>query len=155
MPYTKCPRCLQQISAKDTIAFDGNRIVHSDCQRPRDLSVEERALLFKFCFDHAVAECAACGGTYRQEELGSDLVRNRTHLCPKCRVDLTESLREHLYACPVLPDNVRLRARSAREAALKLVKESDQLSDRADVLIAEAEAALAALREIMRRATGT
>ena len=151
MPHTKCPRCLQLIFVGDTIAFDGNRIVHSDCQRPRELSGEERALLFKYCFDHAVAGCAACGGTYRQRELGSDLVRNRTHLCPTCRVDLTESVREHLYACPVLPDSIRLRARSAREAARKLIKESDQLSDHAQVLIAEAQAAIATLRETMRR----
>ena len=68
-------------------------------------------------------------------------------------MDLTEQLREHLYNCLMLPGEVRRKAREARAAARRLVKES-QLSDQADVLTREAEAAIAALRETMRRASG-
>ena len=55
------------------------------------------------------------------------------------RVDLTERLREHLYGYALLPSEVRQRAREARAAARRLVKESDQLQDRADVLMREAK----------------
>jgi len=51
----------------------------------------------------------------------------------------------------MLPELLRLRAQEARDAARKLVKESGQLRDRADVLMHEAEAAIAALRETMQR----
>ena len=109
-------------------------------------------LLFKYCFDHAVAECASCSQDFRQQELASDLLGYRTNLCPRCRMDLTERLREHLYDCSMLPGEVRWRAREARAAARRLVKES-QVSDQADVLMREAEAAIAALRETMQRTT--
>ena len=146
-----CARCQRPISVSDTVTVDGDRIAHLDCRRPHLLSHEERALLFKYCFAHAVAECAACAQSYRQEELGSDLLGNRTHLCPRCRTDLTEQVRAHLYSCTLLPALIRLRARQARDAAEKLVKESAGLASQAFVLIAEAEAAIAALRETMRR----
>jgi hypothetical protein len=113
------------------------------------VSPEERALLFRHCYDHAVAECAACVHSYRQSELGSDLVNNRVHLCPNCRADLTESVRAHLYSCAVLPEELRRKLQAAREAVGKLVKRS--ASDPADVLKREAEAAVSALRETMRR----
>jgi len=140
------------LSPDDAIAVDGNRVVHFDCGRPRGLSNEERALLFKYCFDHAVAECPTSGQDFRQSELGSDLLGDRTHLCPRCRVELIERVREHLYSCPMLPGEVRRRTREARAAARKLAKESGQLRDQADVLMREAEAAIAALRQIMMEA---
>jgi hypothetical protein len=59
-------------------------------------------------------------------------------------------MRGHLYSCAMLPEEVRRRAREARDAAGKLIK---QAADRADSLMREAEAAIAALRETMRRAT--
>jgi hypothetical protein len=95
-------------------------------------------------------------------------VGNRRRLCPRCRVDLTDRLRGHLYNCARLPGAVRHRAREARAAAQRLVKHSQQNIDRADVLaresetlisernllINEARAALDALRETMRRIAG-
>jgi len=147
-----CPRCRRSIAESDTITFDGDRIFHLDCRKPRDLSHEERALLFKYCFSHAVATCPDCKQSFRQQELGSDLLGNRTHLCAHCRVDLTDGVRAHLYACAILPETVRRKAREAREAAQRLIKERDRLTSEAFVLIAEAEAAIAALRETMRRA---
>lgn len=151
MAESKCSRCLQAISPDDTVQFRGDRLVHLDCQRPRDLSREERILLFRYCWGHAVAKCPACDQRFRQHQLGADLLGHRSHLCPRCRTDLTESLRSHLYACAMLPEEVRLRAHEVRDAARRLTKHSSQLRDHADVLMREAEAAIAALRETMQR----
>ena len=81
----------------------------------------------------------------------SEFLGNRTHLCPRCRADLTESLRAHLYTCLTLPEEVRRAAREVRDASQRLIKESGQLQDCADVLMREAEAAVAALRATMRQ----
>jgi len=83
--------------------------------------------------------------------LGADLLGKRAHLCPRCRVDLTESVRGHLYSCAMLPENVHLRAREARDATAKLIRQNYQAADGADVLLREAEAAIAALRDTMRQ----
>jgi hypothetical protein len=37
------------------------------------LTPEERALLFRYCWDQAVAECEHCAKSYRITELASDL----------------------------------------------------------------------------------
>jgi hypothetical protein len=59
----------------------------------------------------------------------------------------------------MLPSEIRLRVQAVREAAQRLVKEPQQLSDRSDVLIREAESALfekqRALREVMSKRTAT
>jgi hypothetical protein len=74
------------------------------------------------------------------------------HLRPNWRTDLTDSTREHLYACTMLlPEAVRVRAQEVREIARKLFKEGERISSVAYVRIAEAEAAIAALRETMQR----
>ena len=148
----KCPQCLQVISPDDSVRISGSRVVHLDCQRPRHLTREERVLLFRYCWGHSVAKCPSCAQSLiRRHELASGLLDNRTHFCPRCRTDLTESIRGHLYGCATLPAEIRQRAQEARDAARRLVKESQQLTDHADVLIREAEAAVAALRETMQR----
>src|SRR5262249_17333035 len=50
MAEPKCSRCNGVVTSDDALAFDGNKIVHLDCQRPRKLSHEERVLLFRYCF---------------------------------------------------------------------------------------------------------
>ena len=74
-----------------------------------------------------------------------------------CRRDMTQTARAHVYGCAMLPSEVRLRAQAVREAAQHLVKESQQVRDRSDVLTREAEAALfesqRALRETMSKRT--
>ena len=50
----------------------------------------------------------------------------------------------------MVPEEVRRRARDAHDAAGKLIK---QAADRADGLMQQAGAAIAALRETMRRTT--
>ena len=147
-----CPRCRRPISANDTIAFDGDHICHVDCQRPHDLSHEERALLFKYCFGHAVAECPTCGQRFRQQELGSDPLGSRALACPDCQTDLTEVIRAHLVVCAELPEQLRRRVQLARETAQRLLKRAQELSNRADVLMREAEAAQHELDETRERA---
>jgi hypothetical protein len=74
----------------ETIALDSDQIMHLNCRRPRELS-------------QAVADCRPCAEGFRQHELATDLSGNLTHLCPRCRADLTDSIRGHLYACARLP----------------------------------------------------
>ncbi len=151
MAESNCPRCNRVVTSDDTLAFDGNQIAHLDCQRPRKLSHEERVLLFRYCFGHAVAQCVACGCNVRQHEFVTDLLAHRTHLCPRCRVDLTESVRAHLHGCAMLPDVVRQRAREVRDASRQLVKHSHQSVDRADELMREIDATRSADRAMMQR----
>ena len=151
MAESTCPRCAQRIGCEDNVDFDRHGVFHPDCGSPHDLSSEERALLFTYCWHDAVARCTTCGRHYRQQDLYADFLGARTHRCPCCRTDLTDCVRVHLFACALVPGEVRRRAAEAREAARRLVKQSQQLSDSADVLMREAEGAVAALRETMRR----
>ena len=144
---------MQPINSNDTISFDDNQIVHLDCRRPLELTYEERALLFMFCWGHPVAACTACHQSFRQHELANDLFDHRTHLCPRCRTDLTVTIREHLFSCQLVPAEVRWRAEDARDAARKLIRQGDELSNHADALLHEAESAVCALREAMKRVT--
>ena len=105
----------------------------------------------RFCFDHVVAECCRCRQSFRQHELAADLLEHRTHLCPRCRADLTANIREHFFTCPHVPTEVRWRAEDARDAASRLIKQRQELSDRAYALMRAAELAIGALRETMQR----
>lgn len=151
MALPTCSRCLQVICVEDTILICRGLMAHVDCRRPRDLSPDERAILFRYCWNHAVAKCVACAGRFRQNELGADLLSHRIHLCPRCRADLTESVRGHLYGCAMLPTEVRLTAGEVRDATRKLVTHRHQLSDHADGLIHEAETAASTLRKTMNQ----
>src|SRR5438445_8936201 len=140
-----CPQCSRTISPEDTIVF--GILGHLDCRRPRVLSAEERTLLFIYCRDHPVAECVRCAGKFHLREVASiDQFGIRSHGCPWCHTDLTDSIRAHLYGCAMLPVAVRRRAQVAREAARNLVKQSHQLRDAADMAVREAEGALHAPR---------
>ena len=148
-----CPQCTRALSPEDTIVFGHGLLGHLDCRRPRVLGAEECTLLFIYCRDHQVAECVRCAGKFHLREVASvDSFGVRTHGCPWCHTDLTDSIRAHLYGCALLPGEVRRRAEAARDAARSLVKQSHQLSDRADVLMREAEAAIHALRNTLRQA---
>jgi len=147
-----CPECSRTISPEDTIVFRFGILGHLDCRRPRVLNAEERTLLFVYCRDHQVAECVRCTGRFHLREAASfDSFGIRSHECPRCHTDLTDSIRAHLYGCAMLPGKVRRRAQAAREAAGSLVRQSHQLSDAVGLLLREAEAALHALRETMRQ----
>ena len=143
----KCPLCDQVISPDDTVESIGYGMAHVDCQRPRSLSPEEHVLLSVYCWDHAVAQCAGCAQSFRQQEFGANPFDSRAYGCCHCGADLTESIRAHLRACAMLPEQLRQRVKEAREVTLRLIKRSYQLSDRTDVLMHEVEAALDALHE--------
>ena len=96
----------------------------------RPLTPDERALLFYYCLNHTVTRCLICARSYFLSELVADLLSGRTHLCPQCRRDLTENVRTHVYACGIMPDEVRQKAQALREMAQHLVKESRQLRDK-------------------------
>jgi hypothetical protein len=150
-PELTCPRCLRVLSLEDTVECDGDRVVHLDCRLPRRLNREESALLFHYCSDHAVAECVPCARRFRQNELLWGPLAGSTDRCPRCREDLTESVRAHLYSCKVLPAEIIRRAQEIRAASQQLVKHAGQLSDRADVLMREVEVAVALLRNAMKQ----
>jgi len=149
-----CPQCSRPISPEDTIVFGYGLLGHLDCRRPRVLSAEERTLLFIYCRDHQVAECIRCTARFHLREVASlDSFGIRTYACGWCHTDLTDSIRAHLYGCAMLPVEVRRRAQAAREAARSLVKHSAEQDVRTIAqLVAEAEAALYALRDTIRLA---
>jgi hypothetical protein len=155
-----CTKCFKPIALSDVIESTNGHLSHVDCKRPYVLTPEERALVFVYCSGHVVARCPACDVSYRYTELAADILGGgRTNMCPRCRQDLTEAVRAHLFRCAMLPSEIRLRAQAMREAAQRLVKATQQVSDRSDVLIREAEIALfekqRALREAMSKRTAT
>jgi hypothetical protein len=156
----RCAKCSRYIALTDIIESHNGRLSHVDCKRPQVLTPEERALVFVYCSGHVVAQCPACDASFRFTELAAEMVGgNRTNMCPRCRRDLTEAVRAHLFRCAMLPSEVRRRAQEVNEAARHLVKESQELRDTSDVLIREAEAALAerqrALRDAMSKRTAS
>jgi hypothetical protein len=148
----KCSKCGQFIALSDIVKSSNGLLSHVDCKRPRSLTAEERHLLFVYCSDHAVAQCLACGLSFRMMELAADPLDSRTNMCPRCRKDLTENIRTHLYGCAMLPSELRLRAQAVRDAAQHLVKQSQELVDNADTLIRDAEAALFGAQQALQAA---
>jgi hypothetical protein len=138
----KCTKCGQLIGLNDIIESSGGQLSHVDCARPRTLTGDERHLLFVYCSDHVVAQCLSCGLSFRMMELAADPLGSRTNMCPRCRKDLTENVRAHLYGCTMLPSEVQRRAQAVREAAQRLVKQNQEMRANTDALIREAEAAL-------------
>src|SRR5438445_8116297 len=123
-----CPECSQMISPEDTIVFGHGRLGHPDCRRPRVLSDEEHTILLIYCRDHTIAQCVRCGEQFHLRQVASlDSVGSRSHTCPWCRADLTDSIRAHLYGCSMLPADVRRRAVVAREATRRPVRRRLQL----------------------------
>jgi hypothetical protein len=141
----------------DNVESSSGGLSHVECARPRNLTPEERHLLFVYCSEHVVAECLPCALKFRMAELGADPLSTRSNTCPRCRTDLTESVRTHLYGCGILPSEVRLNAQAVRDAARRLMKQSQEPRDAADVLMHEAKIALfeaqKALRSSMRKRT--
>ena len=155
-----CTKCFQPIALTDIIESHDAQLSHVDCKRPKVLTPEERALVFVYCSGHVVARCPACDVSYGDTELTADMVGgNRTNMCPRCRRDLTEAVRAHLFRCTMLPSAVQRWAQVVRQAAQRLVKKSQQLHDGPEDQIREAEATLfecqRALREAMSRRTAS
>src|SRR5262249_42335633 len=130
----KCSKCSEPIALTDVIESSDRHLSHVDCRRPQALTSEERSLLAVHCSGHAAAYCLGCDRHFRLSELAADMIGGRSNLCPKCRKDLTPSTRAHLFSCAMLPSEIRRRAQMVREAAQRLVKQSQQARDRSDVL---------------------
>jgi len=123
MTQPKCPRC----QAVDLGGRD-----HRARQRPDHASQLPKAPRAEP--GHAVADRRPCAEGFPQHELATDLSGNHTHLCPRCRADLTDSIRAHLYACARLPRPVRIRTRELREVTRKVIERSQQRADHAGPL---------------------
>src|SRR5438132_10515783 len=67
-----CSKCSEPIALSDVIESSDSRLSHVDCKRPRMLTSEERALLFVYCYGHAVAYCLGCDLRFRLTELAAD-----------------------------------------------------------------------------------
>jgi hypothetical protein len=145
----KCRKCQQLIALSDNIESTNGSLSHADCLRPRNLNPAERQLLFIYCSDHAVARCLPCDVSFRQTELAADPLGSRTNICPRCRRDLTENVRAHLYRCTIVPPEVRLRAQAVREAAQRLVKRSEEVAANGE-LIREAEVTLFEAQRLLK-----
>lgn len=154
-----CAKCGRLIALAHVIESSAGRLSHLDCARAEGLTPEERALLFRYCSDHVVTKCMPCGHEFRMMQLAADPLGGRTNLCPRCRTDLTASVRAHLFACAVLPEEIRLRTQEVRDAARILVKRSQEVVVRSVVPIREAEAHLferqGALRAAMAKRSPT
>jgi hypothetical protein len=147
-----CTKCSKSIALTDIIESNNGHLSHVDCKRPQSLTPEEQALVFVYCLGHVVARCPACDISFRYNELAADILAGgRTNMCPRCRRDLTEAVRAHLFRCAMLPSEIRLRAQAVREAAQHLVKESQQLRDASDVLMGDAEAMLFKMQRASKR----
>jgi len=109
------------------------------------LTPGERALLFRACWDHPVATCNRCGGSFRKGELAAELFARLSDLCPSCRVDLTDSIRAHLISCAAAAALAEARhviaeARALLETNAMIRKDAQQTRDLARLVRAEAEA---------------
>ena len=113
-----CTKCFKPIALSDVIESTNGHLSHVDCKRPYVLTPEERALVFVYCSGHVVARCPACDVSYRYTELAADILGGgRTNMCPRCRQDLTEAIRAHLFRCAMLPSEIRLRTRTSDHAS--------------------------------------
>ena len=137
----QCPRCSRPIATTDVIDFSNGRMLHVDCRRPQTLTPAERSLIFVYCSEHSVARCPACDLRFRFGELAADFLAGRTNLCPRCRRDLTEGVRAHLFTCVTLPSAIRELTQAVRDAAQILIARAHRAAE-ADTLAREAEAHL-------------
>ena len=153
MAEPSCPRCSRVLSPDDVVESDGVDVAHVDCRRPRDLTHEERSLLYGYCWAHPIG-CPACGQSFALFELDSDpFAYHKRTSCPRCQVDLIESVRNHLYTCPLSPDVLRQRVRETREAGRSIMKQARERRDRADMLMRKAEVTATELREAIKQST--
>jgi len=109
------------------------------------LTPAERVLLFRACWNHPVARCEQCGRSYKLPDLAVDPLRRLSHLCPLCRIDLTNAARQHLISCGAAArldaQNVVAEARALCETSAMIRKDAQQARDTARLLRAEADAA--------------
>ena len=76
-----CPGCSRKIEPEETFIVGDGCLSHLNCQRPRVLGPEERAVLFRYCWNHPAAKCEQCAKTYRITELAADLFSDKELRC--------------------------------------------------------------------------
>jgi len=109
------------------------------------LSSNERAIMIRCCHGHDVAFCHDCARSYGVHRLCADWYRGKTDECPRCRADLSDSIREHLRSCELVILRSRELVADSRalwDASVILLKEAHQTVDATGDRIAEAEAEL-------------
>lgn len=110
------------------------------------LSSTDRAIMIRSCHDHDVAFCDDCARSYRVHRLRVDWYQGKTELCPRCRADLSESIREHLRSCELAAtlrsQQLSAESRTLRDTSVALIKDARQMVDNAEVRTAEADAEL-------------
>jgi hypothetical protein len=74
-----CRKCSRPISVTDVIQSSNGRLQHLDCPRSGGLTFEERALLFVYCSEHAVARCLSCDRDFRMAPLPICSTAGRTY----------------------------------------------------------------------------
>ena len=148
----RCSKCPRPIALADVIESSGGGLSYLDRARSQGLTPEERAMLLMYCSDHLAAQCQSCNVGFRMMELAADPLRDQTNLCPRCRKDLTQNLRAHLFSCVALPSEIQHRTQEVRDAALILVKPSQQALDKSELRIREAQAHLFERQQALRAA---
>jgi len=107
------------------------------------LTPVERALLFRACWDHPVARCPRCAVSFRKVELAAELFAGRSDLCPSCRTDLTDSIREHLISCAMAArldaQDARTEARALRESSAAIRAESEAILETNAAILKDAQ----------------
>jgi hypothetical protein len=104
-----------------------------------------------------VAKCERCREAFRITEPAADPFRGLSHLCRFCRLDLSDSVREHLISCTeaarLAAGNVVAEAKALRETSAAIRKDAHKLRDAAGLLRAESEAERQAREVAFMRST--
>ena len=108
------------------------------------MSSSERAMMIRCCYAHDVAFCHDCAQSYRIQRLGADRLEGKTEICPRCRADLSDSIRDHLRSCePVATlrsSKLVAESRALQEVSRLLRKEAQQTIHDAGTRVAEVDA---------------
>jgi hypothetical protein len=108
------------------------------------LSSSERAMMIRCCYAHDVAFCHDCAQSFRIQRLGADRLEGKTEICPRCRADLSDSIRDHLRSCePVATLRSRKlvgESRALQEVSRVFRRNAKRTIDDAATRVAEAAA---------------
>jgi len=110
------------------------------------LTDPERRVLAVYCFDHAVAVCAACQRTYKLSELGEDIMGRRYYVCPWCRMNLLDQVRVHILTCSEIMAALQDRIAQSQH----LLKTSETITTQSAVLAAESHELACRVVETLR-----
>jgi len=90
------PRCFRRCRRMTPSRFDGNRVVHFAAEGAARSNLRSGRWLFKYCFDHAWAECPTCRQDLPQSALDRNF-RDAHTPCPRGRSTGRAGPRASLY----------------------------------------------------------